>query len=183
MDPAPSESSQPDESEAGCSHIFGLFKEHHCTLLALMEIRALSPGQLNGLEGSGTGQVRKAPVRPVTHHRQNDLRNHGVTCSSDKSVNSARPAMQVFQIHTRTQEGRVERLIDPSCTLPSSRVDDIILATTQEQAVPLNIRNEAVNQLAKKLAVRKHLNKTEAVKVALENELRRIEEALPLRER
>jgi ribonuclease VapC len=49
--------------------------------------------------------------------------------------------------------------------------------------VPLNIRNEAVNQLAKKLAVRKHLNKTEAVKVALENELRRIEEALPLRER
>ena len=49
--------------------------------------------------------------------------------------------------------------------------------------MPLNIRNEAVNQLAEKLAVRKHLNKTEAVKVALENELRRIEEALPLRER
>jgi len=49
--------------------------------------------------------------------------------------------------------------------------------------VPLNIRNEAVNQLARKLAARKHLNKTEAVKVALENELRRIEEALPLRER
>jgi len=49
--------------------------------------------------------------------------------------------------------------------------------------VPLNIRNEAVNELAKKLAARKHLNKTEAVKVALENELRRIEEALPLRER
>ena len=43
--------------------------------------------------------------------------------------------------------------------------------------VPLNIRNEAVNQLAKKLATRKHLNKTEAVKVALENELRRIEVA------
>ena len=49
--------------------------------------------------------------------------------------------------------------------------------------MPLNIRNEAVNQLAKKLAARKHLNKTEAVKVALENELRRMEEALPLRER
>jgi antitoxin VapB len=49
--------------------------------------------------------------------------------------------------------------------------------------VPLNIRNEVVNQLAKKLAMRKHLNKTEAVKVALENELRRIEEALPLRDR
>jgi antitoxin VapB len=49
--------------------------------------------------------------------------------------------------------------------------------------VPLNIRNEAVNQLAKKLAMRKHLNKTEAVKIALENELRRIEEVLPLRER
>ena len=47
----------------------------------------------------------------------------------------------------------------------------------------LNIRNEAVNQLAKKLAKRKHLNKTEAVKVALENELRHLEEAQPLRER
>jgi hypothetical protein len=30
-----------------------------------MEIRAPSPGQLSGLEGLGTGQVRKAPVRPV----------------------------------------------------------------------------------------------------------------------
>ena len=49
--------------------------------------------------------------------------------------------------------------------------------------MPLNIRNEAVNQLAKKLAARRHLNKTEAVRVALENELRRIEEARPLRER
>ncbi len=47
----------------------------------------------------------------------------------------------------------------------------------------LNIRNEAVNQLAKKLAARKHLNKTDAVKLALENELRRLDEALPLRER
>jgi antitoxin VapB len=49
--------------------------------------------------------------------------------------------------------------------------------------MPLNIRNETVNQLARKLAARKHMNKTEAVKLALENELRRIEEALPLRER
>ena len=49
--------------------------------------------------------------------------------------------------------------------------------------MPLNIRNEAVNQLAEKLAARKHLNKTAAVKLALENELRRMEEALPLRER
>ena len=49
--------------------------------------------------------------------------------------------------------------------------------------MPLNIRNEAVNQLAKKLAARKHMNKTDAVKLALENELRRMDEALPLRER
>jgi antitoxin VapB len=49
--------------------------------------------------------------------------------------------------------------------------------------MPLNIRNEEVNQLAEKLAARKRLNKTEAVKLALENELRRLEEALPLRER
>jgi antitoxin VapB len=49
--------------------------------------------------------------------------------------------------------------------------------------MPLNIRNEAVNRLAKKLAARKHLNKTEAVRLALENELRRIDDALSLRER
>src|ERR1035437_3462645 len=87
MDPAPSESSLPDESEAGCSHIFGLFKELHSTLLALMEIRAPSPGQPNGLEGPGTEQVWKAPVRPVTHHRQNDLRN----IESARELESARP--------------------------------------------------------------------------------------------
>src|ERR1700694_272112 len=72
------------EGEAGCSHIFGFFKELHFTLRALMEIRTPSPGQLSGLEGLGTGQVGKAPVRPVTHHRHNDLRNHGETCSSLK---------------------------------------------------------------------------------------------------
>ena len=49
--------------------------------------------------------------------------------------------------------------------------------------MPLNIRNEAINQLAQKLAARKHTNKTDAVKLALENELRRMDEALPLRER
>jgi antitoxin VapB len=49
--------------------------------------------------------------------------------------------------------------------------------------MPLNIRNEEVNQLAEKLAQRRHVNKTEAVKSALENELRRLEEAVPLRER
>ena len=45
----------------------------------------------------------------------------------------------------------------------------------------LNIRSETVNQLAKTLAARKHINKTEAVKLALENELRRLDEMLPLR--
>ncbi len=49
--------------------------------------------------------------------------------------------------------------------------------------MPLNIRNEAVNRLAKKLAACKNVNKTEAVRLALENELRRMDEALPLRER
>lgn len=47
----------------------------------------------------------------------------------------------------------------------------------------LNIRNDEVNRLAERLAARKRLNKTEAVKVALENELRRLDEALPLKER
>jgi antitoxin VapB len=49
--------------------------------------------------------------------------------------------------------------------------------------MPLNIRNEAVNQLAEKLAARKRVNKTDAVRIALENELRRVDEAVPLRER
>jgi antitoxin VapB len=50
-------------------------------------------------------------------------------------------------------------------------------------AMPLNVRSEEVNQLAEKLAARKKINKTEAVKLALENELRRLDQALPLRER
>ncbi|MGH8206829.1 MAG: type II toxin-antitoxin system VapB family antitoxin [Steroidobacteraceae bacterium] len=47
----------------------------------------------------------------------------------------------------------------------------------------LNIRSERVNQLAEELAARKHVSKTDAVKLALENELRRLNSALPLRER
>ena len=47
----------------------------------------------------------------------------------------------------------------------------------------LNIRSEAVNRLARKVAERKHISKTDAVRVALENELRRLDEALPLKER
>jgi antitoxin VapB len=49
--------------------------------------------------------------------------------------------------------------------------------------MPLNIRSEEVNTLAEKLAARTRLNKTAAVKLALENELRRAEEAIPLWER
>jgi len=49
--------------------------------------------------------------------------------------------------------------------------------------MPLNIRNETVNQLAKRLAARKHITKTDAVGMALENELRRLDEARPLHER
>ena len=49
--------------------------------------------------------------------------------------------------------------------------------------VPLNIRSEEVNQLAETLAARKHVNKTDAVKQALENELHRLDQVLPLRER
>lgn len=47
----------------------------------------------------------------------------------------------------------------------------------------LNIRSEDVNRLAEKLAKRKRMTKTEAVRLALENELRRTDEAVPLRER
>jgi antitoxin VapB len=68
--------------------------------------------------------------------------------------------------------------------LPSACVDATVFTCRQGGArMPLNIRNEAVNRLATKLAARKRINKTEAVKLALENELRRMDEALPLRER
>jgi len=49
--------------------------------------------------------------------------------------------------------------------------------------MPLNIRSEEVNRLAKELASRTQTNKTEAVKLALQNELRRRDDAVPLRDR
>ena len=49
--------------------------------------------------------------------------------------------------------------------------------------MPLNIRDENVNRLAEKLAAKRRTNKTEAAKAALENELRRLDQAVPLRER
>ena len=49
--------------------------------------------------------------------------------------------------------------------------------------MPLNIRSDVVNRLADRLAVRTHMNKTDAVRTALENELRRLDEAVPLRDR
>jgi antitoxin VapB len=54
---------------------------------------------------------------------------------------------------------------------------------TRSLGIPLIIRNEVVNQLAERLAARKQMNETEAVRVALENELRRLEEVMPLRDR
>jgi len=47
----------------------------------------------------------------------------------------------------------------------------------------LQIRSEYVSELAAKLAALKQLTKTDAVKLALENELRRIEEEKPLQDR
>jgi len=49
--------------------------------------------------------------------------------------------------------------------------------------MPLNIRSEEVNRLAQELAVIKRVTKTDAVKLALEGELRRATEGMPLRER
>ena len=49
--------------------------------------------------------------------------------------------------------------------------------------MPLNIRSEIVNQLAERLAARRRVNKTDAVRIALQNELRRLDEAVPLRDR
>ena len=49
--------------------------------------------------------------------------------------------------------------------------------------MPLNFRSEAVSQLAVRLAARTRMNKTAAVRTALENELHRLDGAVPLRER
>jgi antitoxin VapB len=49
--------------------------------------------------------------------------------------------------------------------------------------MPLNIRSEAVNQLAEALAARMGTSKTDAVARALRNELQRLDDAMPLRER
>lgn len=64
-----------------------------------------------------------------------------------------------------------------------SRVDYIVLTPTRKPTLPLNIRNEDVNRLAEKLAARTHSSKTDAVKLALQNELRRLDEAISLRDR
>ena len=49
--------------------------------------------------------------------------------------------------------------------------------------MPLNICNQEVDRLAETLAARIGRSKTDAVKRALQNELHRLDEALPLRER
>jgi antitoxin VapB len=49
--------------------------------------------------------------------------------------------------------------------------------------MPLNIRSEAVNELADALAARLKASKTEAVRRALEAELRRTDRNVPLIER
>lgn len=49
--------------------------------------------------------------------------------------------------------------------------------------MPLNIRSDEVNDLADQLARKRRVSKTQAVRDALRNELRRIDETVPLRER
>jgi antitoxin VapB len=71
---------------------------------------------------------------------------------------------------------------DTKNLLPARKHGNVI-ASTRRLTMPLNVRSEEVNRLAEKLAARMHTNKTEAVKLALENELRRLDEAVPLRER
>ena len=49
--------------------------------------------------------------------------------------------------------------------------------------MPLNIRSDEVDKLAAKLDRRKRVTKTEAVRLALQNELRRLEESTSLWDR
>ena len=59
----------------------------------------------------------------------------------------------------------------------------MFIMSTRGVPMPLNIRSEAVNQLAEALAARMATNKTDAVARALRNELQRLDDAIPLRER
>ncbi len=56
-----------------------------------------------------------------------------------------------------------------------------VVASTHKTKMPLYVCSEKVKQPAEKLATRMHISKTEAVRLALESELRRLDEALPLR--
>ncbi|HEY3912527.1 MAG TPA: type II toxin-antitoxin system VapB family antitoxin [Stellaceae bacterium] len=49
--------------------------------------------------------------------------------------------------------------------------------------MPLSIRSEVVIRLARRLAVRRRTNKTDAVRMALENKLGRLDERMRLRDR
>jgi antitoxin VapB len=49
--------------------------------------------------------------------------------------------------------------------------------------MPLSIRDERTDQLVRELAARRKIGLTEAVRLAVENELRRGERTTPLRER
>jgi antitoxin VapB len=49
--------------------------------------------------------------------------------------------------------------------------------------MPLTILDDTVDQLADKLAAWKQIDKTKAVRIALENELRRMDDLRQLRER
>ena len=59
----------------------------------------------------------------------------------------------------------------------------MFIMSTRGVLMPLNIRSEAVNELAEALAARMATNKTDAVARALRNELQRLDDAIPLRER
>jgi antitoxin VapB len=60
---------------------------------------------------------------------------------------------------------------------------DTVIALTQETTMPLNSRSEDVNRLAEALAAGKNTNRSEAVTLAPENDLRPPDAVAPLRER
>ena len=49
--------------------------------------------------------------------------------------------------------------------------------------MPLNIRSDAVHRLAEQVASRMKVSKTDAVRLALEHEMDRLDATIPLRER
>ena len=102
--------------------------------------------------------------------------------AGDRRAESRRERRYIVSIGARN--GRSERFDQTTARSGRHGVNALMsLRLNNRVRMPLNIRSVEVNQLAETLAARKRISKTDAVKQALEIELRRLDQALSRRER